>query len=149
MKPEDVDACRALATKYVSERGGGVVGISLGDGGSAAVFRWETGLATKALKVYDPKFLSGSAAPAERSRLGLQRRFIGKHCASLIDTLAVEENHGTCFVEMEFFPGKELKRVLPDIPDDAIASLICQLVNAVQFLDSLGIVHREIGRAHV
>ena len=144
MKPEDVDACRALATKYVSERGGGVVDVNLGHGGSAAVFRWDTGLATKALKVYDPKFLSGPAAPAERSRLGLQRRFIGNHCHSLVDTLAVEESHGTCFVEMEFYPGKELRQVLPDIPDDAVGPLICQLVTAVKFLDSLGIVHRDI-----
>lgn len=144
MKPEDVDACRALATKYVSARGGGEVGATLGNGGSAAVFRWDTGSITKALKVYDPKFLSGPAAPAERFRLGLQRRFIGNHCPSLIDTLAVEEEHGTCFVEMEFFPGKELKRVLADVPDDAIAPLIGQLVAAVQFLDSLGIVHRDI-----
>lgn len=144
MKPKDVDACRALATKYVSARGGGEVGANLGDGGSAAVFRWDTGSTTKALKVYDPKFLSGPAAPAERFRLGLQRRFIGKHCPSLIETFAVEEEHGTCFVEMEFFPGKELKQVLAEVPDDAIASLINQLVTAVQFLDLLGIVHRDI-----
>lgn len=144
MKPEDVDACRTLATKYVSARGGGVVGANLGDGGSAAVFRWDSGSVTKALKVYDPKFLSGPAAPAERFRVDLQRRLIEKHCPSLIDTLAVEEEYGTCFVEMEFYPGKELKRVLADVPDDAIAPLIGQLVAAVQFLDSQGIVHRDI-----
>lgn len=144
MKPEDVDTCRSLATKYVSARGGGEVGTTLGDGGSAAVFRWDTGSATKALKVYDPKFLKGSTSSAERFRLGLQCRLIGNHCQSLINTLAVEEEHGTCFVEMEFFSGKELKRVLADVPDDAIAPLIRQLVAAVQFLDSLGIVHRDI-----
>lgn len=144
MKPEDIDACRALATKYVSGRGGGEVGASLGDGGSAAVFRWDTGSTTRAIKVYDPKFLSGPAAPAERFRLTLQRRLIDKHCPSLIDTMAVEEEHGTCFVEMEFYPGRELKRVLADVPDNAIAPLIGQLVAAVQFLDSLGIVHRDI-----
>ncbi|OGA85312.1 MAG: hypothetical protein A2711_09725 [Burkholderiales bacterium RIFCSPHIGHO2_01_FULL_63_240] len=144
MKPEDVDVCRELAESYISAHGGGVIDALLGDGGSAAVFRWNLGSTIKALKVYDPKFLSGPAAPAERSRLGLQRRFIGTHCASLIDTLAVEEERGTCFVEMEFFPGKELKRVLAEVPDDAIAPLIGQLVSAVQFLDSLGIVHRDI-----
>lgn len=144
MKPEDIDVCRALAMKYISARGGGEIGANLGDGGSAAVFRWDSGSTTKALKVYDPKFLSGPAAPAERFRLDLQRRFIGNHCPSLIDTLAVEEEHGTCFVEMEFFPGKELKQVLANVPDDAIEPLIGQLVSAVQFLDSLGIVHRDI-----
>lgn len=144
MKQEDVDVCRALATVYISAHGGGEVGEKLGDGASAAVFRWDTGSATKALKVYNPKFLKGPAAPAERFRLGLQRRFIGKRCSSLIDTLAVEEAHDTCFVEMEFFPGKELRQVLAEVPDDAIAALISQLVAAVQFLDSLGIVHRDI-----
>lgn len=144
MKQESIDACRALATAYISEHGGGQLGANLGDGASAAVFRWDTGSVTKALKVYDPKFLKGPAAPAERFRLELQRRFIGKRCPSLIDTLAVEEAHETCFVEMEFFPGEELKRVLANVPDDAIAPLIGQLVAAVQFLDSLGIVHRDI-----
>src|SRR3989344_4434213 len=121
MKPEDVDVCRELAESYISAHGGGVIDALLGDGGSAAVFRWNLGSTIKALKVYDPKFLSGPAAPAERSRLGLQRRFIGTHCASLIDTLAVEEERGTCFVEMEFFPGKELKRVLAEGSGDATA----------------------------
>lgn len=144
MKSEDVYACRVLATKYVSAHGGGKVSASLGDGGSAAVFRWDVGSTTKALKVYDPKFLNGPTAPAERSRLSLQRRLIGQNCLSLIDTLSVKEEHGTCFVEMEFFPGTELKRVLADVPDNAIAPLISQLVTAVQFLDSMGIVHRDI-----
>lgn len=144
MKPEDVAACRALAGMYISSRGGGEVGANLGAGGSAAVFLWDADSGPKALKVYDTKFLSGPAAPAERARLGLQRRFVGKHCPSLIDTLAVVEELGTCFVEMEFFPGKELKRVLVDVPDDAIAPLIGQLVAAVHFLDSLGVVHRDI-----
>lgn len=144
MKPEDIDACRMLATNYVLAHGGGEVGANLGDGGSAAVFRWDIGSITKALKVYDPKFLCGPAAPAERFRLGLQRRLIGNNCPSLINTLAVKEEHGTCFVEMEFFPGKELKQVLANVPDDAIAPLIGQLVVAVQFLDSVGIVHRDI-----
>lgn len=144
MKPDDVELCRALAGRYIEARGGGSLGPTLGDGGSAAVFRWDTQTGAKALKVYDPKFFQSSAAPAERFRLGLQRRFIGKHCPSLIDTFAVDEEFDTCFVVMEFFAGSELKKVLSAVPDEAIGTLIQQLVAAVSFLDSLGIVHRDI-----
>lgn len=144
MKQEDVGTCRALAAQYISTRGGGEVGEELGSGGSAAVFRWEGASPIRALKVYDPKFLNGPAASAERFRLCLQRRFIGQHCPSLIDTFVVEEAHGTCFVEMEFFRGSELKQVIAAVPEDSIGPLIGQLVAAVQFMDSLGIVHRDI-----
>lgn len=144
MKPDDINICRELAGRYIESNGGGTLGPALGDGGSAVVFRWETDVGTQALKVYDPKFFQTSAAPAERFRLGLQRRFIGKHCPSLIDTFAVEEELDTCFVVMEFFAGSELKKVLSTVPDDAIGTLIEQLVAAVLFLDSLGIVHRDI-----
>jgi hypothetical protein len=98
----------------------------------------------RALKVYDAKFLNSEGAPAERHRLDLQRRLIGHHCDSMVDTLAVEEELGTCFLTMEFFPGEELKKVIGKVPDAAVASLAGQMVEAVRFLESYGLVHRDI-----
>lgn len=144
MKPADIDEVRQLAERYVADHGGGRISGILGDGGSAAVFRWDTDSASRALKVYDPKFFNSSAAPAERRRLELQRRLIGKPCQSLIDILAVEEAHGTCFLTMELFEGHELKHVIGRVPDAAVGPLIQQLVDAVRFLENVGLVHRDI-----
>ena len=108
------------------------------------MFLWKRPSKVCALKVYDPKFLASEAAPAERYRLNLQRRLINKHCPSLIDTLAVDEELGTCFVTMDFFDGVELKKVIGKVPDVAVAQLIRQLVDAVLFLQGMGLVHRDI-----
>lgn len=144
MKEEDISICRQLAHAFIAQRQGGVVGAPLGDGGSAVVFRWERGDGVFALKVYDPKFFSSERAKAEQHRLGLQRRLIGQHCASMVDTLAVDEELGTCFVTMEFFEGIELKRVIGKVPDETISTLVSQLVSAVVFLERFGLVHRDI-----
>lgn len=144
MKADDIKGARVLGEQYVARRGGGTLGAQLGDGGSAVVFKWEQGDVVRALKVYDPKFLASESAPAERHRLQLQARLIGQHCPSMIDTLAVEEDLGTCFLTMEFFAGDELKKVLGKVPDAAVPSLVHQLVEAVRFLERFGLVHRDI-----
>lgn len=144
MKQDDIIACRSLAEEFVSINGGGTIGRKLGDGGSAVVFRWENPGAVRALKVYDPKFFASDAAEAERHRLNLQRRLIKQQCASMVDTLAVDEDLDTCFVTMELCAGDELKKVVGRVPDEAVAPLIRQLVDAVCFLEKFGLVHRDI-----
>lgn len=145
MKPDDIEACRELARRYIATRGGGSITATLGDGGSAVVFHWQQIGQAVALKVYDPKFFAKpAAANAERHRLDLQRRLIGQRCASIVDTLAIDEEQGTCFVSMEYFPGVQLKSVLGRVPDEAIPSLIQQLVSAVTFLEGMNLVHRDI-----
>jgi len=144
VKADDIEEARKLAERYIAERGGGSIGAKLGDGGSAVVFRWESEAEPRALKVYDPKFFNSAVAPAERHRLDLQRRLIGNHCAALVDTLAVEEAEGTCFLTMELFLGHELKQVVGRVPDAAVGPLIQQLVSAVRFLEGFGLVHRDI-----
>ncbi|WP_211465420.1 protein kinase domain-containing protein [Collimonas silvisoli] len=144
MKKDDIEVCRQLAEIFVAKRGGGNIDLQLGDGGSAVVFLWDQTSAKQALKVYSPAFFTSDAAPAERFRLELQRRLINQHCISMVDTLAVDEENGTCFVTMEFFAGVELKRVIAAVPDEAIFPLIHQLVEAVQFLEKFDLVHRDI-----
>lgn len=144
MKSDDIKFCRQLAEQFVAARGGGDVSNQIGDGGSAVVFSWNRQGVARALKVYDPKFLALDAASAERHRLELQRRLIGHHCESIVDTLAVDEEFSTCFVTMEYFQGAELKKVISKVPDEAIAPLIRQLVDAVSFLETHNLVHRDI-----
>lgn len=144
MKSDDILICRQLAERFVVTRGGGNVGNQLGDGGSAVVFSWDQLDVVRALKVYDPKFFNPEVESAECHRLELQRRLIGQHCPSIIDTFGVDEEFNTCFVIMEFFPGIELKKVIGKVSDEAVAPLIRQLVEAVRFLEKNNLVHRDI-----
>lgn len=113
-------------------------------GGSAAIYRVETPEGVRAIKVYDPLFLHGEKAKAEKQRLDLQRSLIGHGCPTLVEIFKVEEAEDTAFIEMEFVEWPQLKEVLPDVPDDAISCLIGQLVAATQHLEKLEIVHRDI-----
>ncbi len=116
----------------------------VGSGGSAAIFRVSTPAGDKAIKVYDPKFFSGSGAAAERKRLELQRSLIGHGCRSLVAVHSVIEAEGTAFIEMEFVSWPQLKNALGNVPDEKVSSLTQQLVEAVIFLETLDIAHRDV-----
>ncbi|OQS35417.1 MULTISPECIES: protein kinase domain-containing protein [Chromobacterium] len=116
----------------------------LNSGGSAAVFEVECGMGLRAFKAFNPEFLNGPGGEAERRRLEIQRRLIGHHCPSLVQTYRVQEAEGTAFLEMEFVPWPQLTTQLASIPDESVIPLITQLVNAVKFLDENNIVHRDI-----
>lgn len=116
----------------------------LSAGGSAAVFKVFRNSKLSALKAFNPELFSGSRGDAERRRLAVQKRLIGHGCESLVETYNVTETEGTAFIEMEFVEWPQLTKCLATIPDEAIVPLISQLVSAVQFLDSLKIVHRDI-----
>lgn len=112
--------------------------------GSAAVFKVTRKGRLSAFKAFNPEFFSGSYGDAERHRLEVQRRLIGHRCESLIQTYHIAEAEGTAFIEMEFIEWPQLTKCLDKVPDEAIVTLISQLVDAVRFLDSLKIVHRDI-----
>lgn len=113
-------------------------------GGSAAVFRVRRGAEVRAVKGFDPALFSGPGGAADRRRLEVQRRLIGHTCPSLIQTYLAEEAEGTAFIEMEYIDWPQLAKRLSQVPDDAIAPLISQLVGAVRYLENLNIVHRDI-----
>ncbi|OOG61953.1 hypothetical protein B0E46_14230 [Rhodanobacter sp. B04] len=116
----------------------------IGSGGSAAIYKVDTDSGPRAIKVYDPKFLTGDHAKAEARRLDLQRSLIGHDCSTLVKVFRVEEAEGTAFIEMEFVPWPQLKRVLADVPDEKVSGLVKQLVEAVVFLEKLDIAHRDV-----
>lgn len=113
-------------------------------GGSAAIFKVRCSSGVRAIKVFDPKFISSEDGSKEQQRLELQRRLVNHSCEYLVQTFFIETAEDTAFVEMEFVDWPQLKDVLRDVPDNAVAPLIQQLVLVVQYLNSLGIVHRDI-----
>lgn len=131
--------------KRFLDQSGGYEDISFIDaGGSAAVFRVIRKGRTSALKVFDPKFFSGSRGASERRRLEVQRKLIGHSCDSLVQTFCAEEAENTAFVEMEFIEWPQLAKCLANIPDKSVVLLIGQLVEAVRYLEEKNIVHRDI-----
>lgn len=118
--------------------------VFLSAGGSAAVFRVDTPNGPRAIKGFDPGLFNGAAGSADKRRLEVQRRLINHTCGSLVQTYMVEEAEGTAFMEMEFVHWPPMTKVVKDVPDDAVAPLIMQLVTAVRFLEAQDIVHRDI-----
>lgn len=139
-----IDDLKTRAIRYLDATGGYEELEFLAAGGSAAIYRVVRSGKPSVLKAFNPQFFAGSSGDAERRRLDVQKRLIGHGCASLVQTFRVEEAEGTAFVEMEFIEWPQLAKKLAEIPDDAIVPLISQLVDTVQFLDSLNIVHRDI-----
>lgn len=131
--------CRNLKTRQIEAEPS-----FLNAGGSAAVFRVASSEGERAFKVFDPRLFSDNVSAAERRRLDVQRRLIGHSCPYLVQTFGIEEAEGTAFVEMEFVPWPQLKKVLPSVPDENVAKLIMQLVEVVRFLESQDIIHRDI-----
>lgn len=141
---EIIEDLTKRASQFLTANGGYKHLDFLAAGGSAAVYRVVRNGKTSALKAFSPHFFSGDGGDAERHRLDVQKRLIGHGCASLVQTYQVIEAEGTAFVEMEYIEWPQLTKKLAEVPDIAIVPLICQLVEAVRFLDSLNIVHRDI-----
>lgn len=141
---EKIDELRRRASRYVQKYDACEVGDMIGSGGSAAVFKIQGIFGVRALKVYDPTVLAPENRSAELHRLSLQQRLIGVECDGLASTYSIEVEEDSCFIEMEYVPWKQLKEVLPDVPDDCVESLILQLVNGVQELEKMGLVHRDV-----
>lgn len=132
------------AREFLSESGE-VSEISFLDaGGSAAVFRVTRGDCVQAVKVFDPALFQGPRAADNRRRLSVQHLLINHKCKSLIQTYQVKEAMGTAFIEMEYVDWPQLAKCLSQVPDEAVAPLIGQLVDAVTYLESRNIVHRDI-----
>lgn len=114
------------------------------EGGSAAIYKIDFQNSTRVFKVLNPSFLDGLRGDAERHRLEVQRRLIKHNCSQLVQIYRVDEKEDTAIIEMEFVPWAQLTKKLAEIPDDAVSSLIMQLVEAIRFLESRNIVHRDI-----
>lgn len=141
---EMVAALGARLNAYLRTRGFFGLSEHIASGGSAAVFSANTADGPRAFKVFNPTLLAGIGAAAERRRLNVQRRLIGRSCKRLVETYQVEEVQDTVIVEMELVPWPPLTKLIAGVPDDAVAPLFAQLVEAVKFLEENDVVHRDI-----
>lgn len=130
--------------RYLATRTGYHTPAYVACGGSAATYSVIAPSGKRAIKVYDPKFLKGAASKAEKRRLELQRSLIGHGCEQLVTVYLVDEAEDTAFVEMEFIEWPQLKKVIGEVPEPRVSTIIQELVTAVIFLEKLGIVHRDI-----
>ncbi len=144
MTPEVRNDVEGRLSRYLLLREGYSGPKFVDAGGSAALYCVESPEGSRAIKVYDPAFLAGPAAAAEKRRLELQRTLIGHTCPTLVKVFKVDEAEGTAFVEMEFLEWPQLKKVLGQVPDSSVPVLIKQLVEAATYLEKLDIVHRDI-----
>jgi len=125
--------------------------VYIDNGASAAVYKVDTHDGLVALKIYDPSFFEGENALIENKRIELQKELKGHGCPHLIEVLdagELEEN-GTWYLLMEFCPWRSLEKRLSDVPNDKVHDLLKQVVQAVQFLESKGLVHRDIKPANI
>ncbi len=139
-----VDDITLRLRKYLSQQGSYDEPEYLASGGSAAVYRVNSANGIRVFKGFNPSFFQGKEGASERRRLDIQRRLIGHHCPTIVQTFSVVETEGTAFIEMEYLAWPSLKNELANIPDDAITTLITQLVEAVRYLEKLELVHRDI-----
>lgn len=130
--------------RYLATRPGYHAPTYIDCGGSAATYSVMAPAGKRCIKVYDPKFLKGSTSKAEKRRLELQRSLIGHSCEQLVTIHSVDEAEDTAFVEMELIEWPQLKKVIADVPEQHVPTIIQELVTAVIFLEKLGIVHRDI-----
>ncbi|MFM0347266.1 protein kinase domain-containing protein [Paraburkholderia sp. RL17-347-BIC-D] len=142
---EVIDDLQARLTSFLDKKSGDYSAPEFVDaGGSAAVFKVTCNGEPRALKAFDPKFLSGPSGAAERRRMEVQRKLIGHDCPCLVRMFDIVEAEGTAFTEMEFLEWPQLGKSLVDVPDSQVTALIAQLVDAVRYLEVRNIVHRDI-----
>jgi serine/threonine protein kinase len=144
LSPETVGILHGIAESYlaINFEGWRLEG-ELGVGGSAAVFKAVKGDECRAIKVSSPKLFEGDV-PAQLKRVEIQKRIVGHQCSSLVQIFALELFDKTCICVMEHIPWKELKHAIGEIPAKNIQPIIDQLVDAVVFLKSIGVIHRDI-----
>jgi hypothetical protein len=160
LNDETVARLQHLARDFLGGRVHTALGREIGRGASAAVFELYLGEEKRALKVYEPTFLTGEDGPAEIRRLRLQQSLIGHACPELVQILAIHPDGAlsaagalsegaTCFVEMEYAAGLDLNRCLDAVPPEAVQPLITQLVRAVRFLEERELTHRDIKPSNI
>lgn len=120
----------------------------LGYGKSAVVFRATKDDAQCAIKVFDQELIERFGADIQLERVNrelLLKDHIQKGLVSILDGGQCEQT-GLIFVAMECL-GDEwtaLTKRIDDIPRSHISTIIRQLAASAKYLESLGLVHRDI-----
>jgi len=124
--------------------GWSLTGKRLGKGATASVLEVNTPDGLRALKVLVPEFCKGPKGIEQRKRLQLQRKLIGHNCDSLVQLYECDEIEERLYVVMERANGKELAKLLDKVPEQKIAHILSEVTRAVEFLESVGLCHRDV-----
>lgn len=119
---------------------------SAGHGKSAIVFRASRGTELAAVKIFDREMVERFGREAQLERVKRERSLVGKVHPHVIRVLDAGEDPttGYFFVAMDFFSGATIAEALPNIPAELVPAIIAQLADAAQFLEGLGLAHRDI-----
>jgi serine/threonine protein kinase len=142
----DADAgSRKLADLWCERQGAGWSLVEqIGRGGTAPVFRVNSPSGNRALKILDEKYSTGHQSEIQRKRVDLQVALGEHNCPSLVKVFGGGEFEGRLYVLMSCAPGKELLKILPEVPRNKIRLIVDQVARACIFLRQQGLCHRDI-----
>lgn len=118
----------------------------LGYGKSAIVLSASKGMEKAALKVFHPELMERYGRASQLLRIERERLLIGVEHPNIVKILEAGEcdNNKYIFVAMELVTGYCLSKVLEDQSIDKALQIIEDIAKATEFLESKGIVHRDI-----
>jgi serine/threonine-protein kinase len=138
-----------LAQRFCQSRGWTLIDTA-GRGGTAPVFSVETPEGIRALKLYDHEFSAGTRGEESLKRIRLQVEELGQHdCPYIVSVYEGGEFEDRLYVLMEKAVGRELEKILKEIPRSDIRDLIDQVARAALFLRSRNLCHRDIKSANI
>lgn len=126
--------------------GGWTAGEPINHGKSAVVLKASRGADSAALKVFDRELVERFGRETQRQRVARERELIGKQHENLIAIYDAAEDvpSGLFYVAMQYLPWDNMADALGRIPRDKIHSLLKQVASAAEFLESIGLAHRDI-----
>jgi serine/threonine protein kinase len=120
-----------------------------GRGGTAPVYSVLSDEGEFALKIYDQEYSLGATGEIEELRVKKQVT-LGRHdCPSLIQVFDGGRFEDRLFVLMNRAPGRELEKVLGEVPRNKIRWIVDQVARAVTFLRTHDLCHRDIKSANI
>jgi eukaryotic-like serine/threonine-protein kinase len=118
----------------------------LGEGNSAAVFSGSRGSDVAAVKVFKKSLVEEFGKAEQLQRIERELTLRGHDHPNLIKILDGGECQvtGFLYVVMELVEAPNLASVIGAIPRERIRSIVAQVADAAHYLESKGIVHRDI-----
>jgi serine/threonine protein kinase len=122
------------------------VGPLIDNGASAAVFEAQHDGHPAAIKIFDPELVERVGEGAQLARIETEIQLVGK----LHENLVKIYGGGQCattklyFVVMELLRLPKLSKFTSTFPPEKVRPFLAQIASAAEFLESLGLVHRDI-----
>jgi serine/threonine protein kinase len=144
-----MDSAQALALRKCLEDqvvGGWNIGGFLGNGKSAVVMAARKEERRGAIKIFHPELIERFGKEVQLERIRRETSLIGFRQENLIEILDGGEcrKTGFLFIVMEQLDWKNLRDLLPQIPNENIHLIIRDIALAARFLEDRALVHRDI-----